>query len=225
MNPERAAYSWDYGAQLLRMAETPAETGSLPYRLQKLRAQEFVVAGPLLKALYSEPAAPLLLVEDIDRGGPEFETYFADYLESYALEIPGSGVIRAARPPRVVVTSKATTPASLAAAVQYLWMDYPVYEREVAIVHAHVPGVSTSLAGEICNVVSAIRGGRFRRKPGIGETIDWARALVALHRASLDEETMNETLGCVLRHPADIARFRDERFYEQVAEQRLDVAG
>jgi MoxR-like ATPase len=225
MDPERAAFSWDYGGQLLRMAQATGEATSQASRLPRLRTQEFVLPGPLLKALSGQANPVVLLVDDVNRAGPGFESYLADYLESFALEIPGSGVVRATRPPRVVVTSSAGTPPSLSAAVQYLWLDYPVYEREVAIVHGHVPGISASLAGEVCNVVSAVRLGRFQRKPGIGETIDWARALVALHRTALDDDTVNETLGCVMKHPADIARFRKEHFYEQIAEQRLDVAG
>ena len=224
MDPERAAYSWDYAGQMSRMAAMASMPPSRTASRFDLRAREFVIEGPLLKAISSTSTPPVLLVDDIERAGPAFETFLAEFLERLTLEIPGAGMFRAVVEPRIVIASRAEAPEVLSADAQYLWLDYPDYRREVDIVQAHVPGVGAGLSGEICNLAAAIRAGRFIRKPGIGETIDWARALVALRRSSLDYDAVNETLGCLLRSPADIRRFRREQFYERAWEQRLDVS-
>ncbi len=224
MDPERAAFSWDYAAQAMRMAQLSAGD-TRAGRAIRLRSKEYVIEGPLLKAISGNGVAPLLLVDDIHEGGPAFEAFLAEFLNTQALEVPGLGVVRAPSPPRVIMAGNGQATSALAHDAQYLWIDYPDHGREVEILHARVPGLPPSLSGEICTTVAAIRAGKFRQRPGVGESIDWARALVALHRAALDEDTVNETLGCVLKHPADIARFRRERVYEQIAEQRLDVAG
>ena len=201
-----------------------SETANPGRSASDAHTRDFVLKGPLFKAISSTTERPVLLVDDIDRAGPAFETYLAEFLERQALEVPGWGIVRAIMAPTVVITATGPVAGSLAAESQYLWLDYPDHEREKEIVHARVPALSRTVAGQICNVVGATREARFRCRPGIGETIDWASALVALRRATLDEDTVHETIGCLLKHPADIARFRRERFFERVAEQRLDVA-
>lgn len=224
MDPERSAFSWDYAARMKRMGEE-VEKGARAKTIAGMKVGEFVVPGPLLKAISPRSGQPVLLIDNFDAAGAAFAAYLADFLETQALEVPGAGVVRAAKPPRVVVASRGDVPAVLAGQVQYAALEFPEYGREVDILHSHVPGLGSALAGEVCNFVAAIRRGKFTRKPGVGETLDWARALATLRRVTLDEDTVNETVGCILKHPADIRRFRDERFFEQVVQQRLDVAG
>ncbi len=170
-----------------------------------------LVKRPLLAALTHPGERPaILLIDDVDRVDDEFAADLFEMLRERRDILPGTGAISALRPPLTILTADlpGRAPAVLRQVALYQRVSYPAFEREYAIVIGRVPLLSRALAGQLCNFVARMRRQGYVRSPGVGETIDWARALAALHRTLLDPETIDQTLGCVLKEPADISRFR-----------------
>ena len=173
--------------------------------------QDHLVKRPLLAALTWEgERPPILLIDDVDRVDGEFAAFLVGVLRDLCVNVVGVGTVRAVRAPLAILT--ADLPGEVAPPLRqcclFQRLSYPSFERERAIVVARVPGVGSSLAGQICNFVARMRQEAFKRKPGVGETLDWARALTVLHRSVLDADTIDQTLGCVLKDQEDIKRFR-----------------
>jgi MoxR-like ATPase len=202
-----AVYDWDYQRQLL--AIRAAEAGA-PAR--ELFGREFLLRRPLLEALEHEGGPAVLLIDEIDRADDEFEAFLLEFLADFAITIPELGTIAAAHRPLVVLTSNRTRELhdALKRRCLYHWIDYPTPEREAEIVHARLPGVPDEVAARVCGAVARLRERELYKLPGVGETITWARALLALDgTASLDD-----TLGVALKVREDIDRVRREKVLE-----------
>jgi len=199
-----AVYDWDYARQLLalRAAEGGVDEG-------QLFARRFLLRRPLLEALESDPSQPVvLLIDEIDRADDEFEAFLLEFLSDFAVTIPELGTITARRRPIVLLTSNRTRELhdALKRRCLYHWIDYPTPERERAIVHARLPEVPEAVALRVVEAVSRLRDqGDLYKLPGVGETIVWAQALLALG----DEATLDETLGVALKVHEDVLRVRE----------------
>ncbi|MBA4181860.1 MAG: ATPase [Anaerolinea sp.] len=218
-----AVYEWNAALQVLRLHGAAGPANTLP---SDVFSEAYLIKRPVLEALTNRgPRPPVLLIDEIDLAGEDFEEFVHGLLDSYQVEIPGLGTIQAARPPWVIITSNAsrTVHGALKRRCQYAWLDYPSFEREVAILVAHVPGLDRGFAGEVCNVMQQLRREPLKRPPGVGETISWARALLALHRASLDALTFDQTLGCLFTNPEDIRHVRGQNLAAMLI-RRVDRA-
>jgi MoxR-like ATPase len=194
-----ALYDWDYPRQLLHLrAEGSAGEGAL-------YSERFLLRRPLLEALQaSEPV--VLLIDEIDRADDEFEAFLLELLSDFQVSIPELGTVKAERPPLVVITSNRTRELhdALKRRCLYHWIDYPSPGREAEIVRVRLPGVPDAIAERVCDAVARLRGEELYKLPGVGETIAWAQALLAL-----DEAELESTLGVVLKVKEDIDHVRE----------------
>jgi MoxR-like ATPase len=206
-------YEWNYPRQLLhiRLSESAADR-PVAEREREIFSEEFLLRRPLLQAITQPDRAPVLLVDEIDRGDEELEAFMLEVFSDWQVTIPEIGTIKATHPPHVVLTSNRTRELSdaLRRRCLYLWIDYPSFDKEVRIVERKVPGINDRLAREIAHFMGGLRQVRLSKVPGVAETLDWAQALAALHADHLDEGLVNETLGCVLKDNEDMRRFRAE---------------
>ncbi len=202
-----AVYDWDYQRQLL--AIRAAEAGA-PAR--ELFGPEFLLRRPLLEALEHDGGPAVLLIDEIDRADDEFEAFLLEFLADFAITIPELGTIAAAHRPLVVLTSNRTRELhdALKRRCLYHWIDYPSPEREAEIVRTRLPGVPEEVAARVCAAVARLRDQELYKLPGVGETITWARALLALD----GEATLDDTLGVALKVREDIDRVRRDRILE-----------
>jgi MoxR-like ATPase len=202
-----AVYDWDYQRQLL--AIRAAEAGA-PAR--ELFGREFLLRRPLLEALEHEGGPVVLLIDEIDRADDEFEAFLLEFLADFAITIPELGTITATTRPLVVLTSNRTRELhdALKRRCLYHWIDYPTPEREAEIVRARLPGVPEEVAARVCAAVARLRERELYKLPGVGETITWARALLALD----GDATLEDTLGAALKVREDIERVRRDRVLE-----------
>jgi MoxR-like ATPase len=194
-----ALYDWDYPRQLLHL-RAGAAGGD-----EQLYSERFLLRRPLLEAIQaSEPV--VLLIDEVDRADDEFEAFLLELLSDFQVSIPELGTVVAERRPVVVVTSNRTRELhdALKRRCLYHWIDYPSPEREAEIVRARLPGVPEEIAARVCAAVARLRGEELYKLPGVGETIAWAQALLALEGDDLDE-----TLGVVLKVREDIERVRE----------------
>jgi MoxR-like ATPase len=207
----QALYDWDYPRQLLalRAAEGGIDEGELYTR-------RFLIARPLLAALEAgDEREVVLLIDEIDRADDEFEAFLLELLSDFAVSIPEIGRIAATRRPLVLLTSNRTRELhdALKRRCLYHWIDYPDPEREREIVRARVPGASEAIVQRVVAAVALLREqGDLYKLPGVGETLTWARALLALG----DDVDLQETLGAVLKVHEDLARVRERRVLEGV---------
>jgi MoxR-like ATPase len=204
-----AVYDWDYARQLLalRAAEGGVDEG-------ELFSRRFLLRRPLLDALEHDGPV-VLLIDEVDRADDEFEAFLLEFLADFAITIPELGTVAAAERPVVILTSNRTRELhdALKRRCLYHWIDYPTVERERAIVHARMPGVPEEIATRVVAAVSRLREHRDLYKlPGVGETIVWAQALLALG----DGADLEETLGAALKVHEDVVRVRDRKVLEGV---------
>ena len=207
----QAAYEWDYARQLLHLRAVEASGESARAAEDELYDERFLVRRPLLRAL--EPAIgppPVLLVDEIDRADDEFEAFLLEILSEYAVTIPEIGTVRAEVPPVVILTSNRTRDVhdALKRRCLYHWVEHPSFEREVEIVRLRAPEAMETLARQIAAAVESLRAMGLYKPPGVAETIDWASAVSALGCSSLDEQTVEVTLGAVLKYQEDQQRVR-----------------
>jgi MoxR-like ATPase len=158
----------------------------------------------------SREIAPVLLIDEIDRSDEEFEAFLLEVLSDFQITIPEIGTIKAIKRPIVVVTSNRTRDVhdALKRRCLYHWIDYPDFEKEYKIVLARIPDIEADFASQITRFMQRLRKVDFLKRPGISETLDWAKALIAMERKRLDEEVVAETLGCLLKYQEDIATFK-----------------
>jgi MoxR-like ATPase len=208
----QAAYEWDYPRQMLeiRIAEAAHETDRTRIE-HDLFSERFLVKRPLLQALEPAPGGPpVLLIDELDRTDEPFEAFLLEVLSDFQLSIPELGTVAAPAPPIVVLTSNRTREIhdALKRRCLYAWIDYPDAARELAILRRKAPEAADRLAREVVGFVQRLRARDLFKLPGVAETLDWTRALVALDRTALDAETVDATLGAVLKYQDDIARIR-----------------
>jgi MoxR-like ATPase len=206
-----ALYEWNYQKQLLHIKLHEGAQRTVDQEEHEIFSEPFLLKRPLLQAITQE-RSPVLLVDEVDRADEEFEAFMLEIFSDWQVTIPEIGTIKATHPPHVILTSNRTRELSdaLRRRCLYLWIDYPSYDKEVAIVARKVPGVDPRLAREIARFMETLRRVRLAKVPGVAESLDWANALVGLHADHLDETLVTETLGCVLKDADDIKRFRAE---------------
>jgi MoxR-like ATPase len=209
-----AVYEWDYARQLLELRILDAAGELRRERAHReLYSDAFLIKRPLLQAIDPARSRPaVLLIDEIDRADEEFEGYLLELLAEFQVTIPELGTLRAKEPPLVILTSNRTREVhdALKRRCLYQWIEYPTFEKELAIVRARVPGASARLAEQITRLVQSLRRQELYKVPGVSETIDWVTALVALDRQALDPDAVNETLGVVLKTKEDLESVRGE---------------
>jgi MoxR-like ATPase len=226
-----AVYEWNYAAQMIEIRVAEASGALDRDRLgSDVFAEKFLIKRPLLQALESEEgAAPILLIDELDRTDEAFEAFLLEVLSDFQITIPELGTIKAKEPPIVIITSNRTREVhdALKRRCLYHWVGYPDAAREVAIIQAKRPKASEVLAKEVVAFVQALRGGDIYKAPGVAETLDWVTALHELDCVSLDPQMVNDTLGVLLKYQDDIARMEGseaKRILNQVKED-LRVMG
>jgi MoxR-like ATPase len=206
-----ALYEWDYPRQMLRvrMAGDHADPAGLE---QVIFSRDYLLERPLLKAITRAEAAPVLLVDEIDRADDGFEAFLLELLSDFQVTIPELGTIRAEHVPYVILTSNRSREIgdALRRRCLYLYIDHPTLAKEIRIIRSRVPDAGARLAEQIARFVQALRTRRLAKSPGVAETIDWAQALVRLHQDELDPAIVEETLGCVLKDRQDLRDVRGE---------------
>ena len=205
-------YEWNYPKQILWMKQAEICTSPREAVGKEIFSPEFLIKRPLLEAIQSDsPQAPVLLIDEIDRADEEFEAFLLEVLSDFQITIPEIGTISATKRPFVIITSNRTREIhdALKRRCLYHWIDYPSFEKEHRIVLTKVPAVNRLLADQICSFMQAVREKDFYKKPGIAETLDWANALIELHKDHLDRSAVEETLGCILKHVEDIQKMKE----------------
>jgi MoxR-like ATPase len=213
-----ALYEWNYAAQLLhiRSAEArghmaAAEPGAMPALEREVYQDRYLIRRPLLQALRTPAPGAVLLIDEVDRADEPFEAFLLEYLGEYQVSIPELGTVRALVPPITILTSNRTRDLNDAVKRRclYHWLDYPERERELAIVQSRVPQASAALTEQVTGFVSRLRSqpfaDAFSRAPGIAESVEWAKALVALDTLQLDPEVVSDTAGILFKQREDIA--------------------
>jgi len=207
-----AVYEWNYQRQMIEIRLAEAEgAGSREKLEQDIFSERFLIRRPLLQALDSKTGeAPVLLIDELDRTDEPFEAYLLEVLADFQVTIPEIGTIKAARPPIVIITSNRTREIHDAVKRRclYHWVDYPTAAAELEIVRRKVPGLAQKLSADIVAFVQKLRAADLFKRPGVAETVDWAKALVELDRRSLDAVVVNDTLGVLLKYQDDIAAVR-----------------
>ena len=208
-----AVYEWNYARQLLEIRLREAAGGVDRTQLAAdLFGPEFLIKRPLLRALEAE-RPPVLLIDELDRADEEFEGYLLELLSDYQITVPELGTIQAVAPPIVVITSNRTRELhdALKRRCLYWWIDYPDFDKEYRIVTEKVPAAPAALAAQVTRFVQELRTAELYKVSGISETLDWMTALVALDRQQLDPETVDQTLGLILKTQEDLDAIRGER--------------
>ena len=209
LDANMALYEWNYQRQLLHIKLEEGSDKSLAERESNIFSEDFLLKRPLLQAI-THHKPPVLLIDELDRSDEEFESFLLEILSEWQITIPEIGSIRAKEKPYVILTSNRTRELSDAVRRRcfYLWMDYPDYEKELAIVRSKVPGIDLRLAKQICIFMELIREQKLEKVPGVAETLDWARSLVMLHQDHLDPEMVKATLGIVFKDRMDIEHIK-----------------
>jgi MoxR-like ATPase len=205
-----AVYEWNYPRQMLEIRLLEARGDIDRAKAHDIFGPAFLIKRPLLQALEAEGEPPVLLIDEIDRADEEFEAYLLEILSDFQVTVPEIGTIHAERPPRVVLTSNRTREVhdALKRRCLYHWIDYPNAQREFEIVLARVPGAPETLAHQVVAFVQRLRDADLTKVPGVAETLDWAAALMALGTPELDPDTVDATLGVVLKYEEDVRQVR-----------------
>lgn len=218
-----AVYEWNYQHQLLTIKLQESEDTSVAEKMQQIFGDEFLLKRPLLQAI-SLSEAPVLLIDEIDRADEEFEAYLLEVLSDFQISIPELGTITATSIPYVILTSNGTRELSdaLRRRCLYYFVDYPGFDKELRIITRRLPEISKQLAGQVVEYVQALRKLDLRKRPGIGETLDWAAALMRLDVTKLgdDPELIMESLVCLLKTKED-----RNQITEQVSERLVANTG
>jgi len=207
-----ALYEWNYPKQLLHLKLEESSAVSEAEKEAAIFSEAFLLKRPLLQAITEHERAPVLLIDEIDRSDEEFEAFLLEVLSDFQVTIPEVGTITATHRPHVVLTSNRSRDLSdaLRRRCLYHWIDYPSLDKELAIVRAKVPGIGEALSRRVTELMQSTRTMSLSKIPGVAETLDWANALVALKATDLEDELMDETIGCFLKDEADIALFKTQ---------------
>lgn len=213
-----AVYEWNFAAQMIaiRSGETKED----------LFSDDYLIERPLLEAMRpQEGGAPVLLIDEIDRTDAPFEAFLLEALSDFQVTIPERGTIKAPEPPIVILTSNRTREVhdALKRRCLYHWVGYPDFDREMEILHARAPEAAKDLSKEVVAFVQRLRGEDLFKKPGVAETIDWAKCLLALDVLTLSPETIADTLGAVLKYQDDIQRLQGSEAKKILDEARASI--
>ncbi len=225
LDEAKALYEWEYSKQLLytqilkdKVAEAIEGATSLREAAEKVGAEDsvffsdrFIVPRPLMQAIQStEPC--LLLIDEVDKSDPEFEAFLLEILSDFQVTVPEIGTLKAKSHPLVFLTSNDAREMSdaLKRRCLHLWIDYPSHELEVQILDTKVPGIDQRLADEVVGVMNRIRNLDLKKQPSISETLDWARALLALNANELEDQLVSDTLNVILKYEGDVQKAQNE---------------
>ncbi|HEX3630564.1 MAG TPA: MoxR family ATPase [Candidatus Dormibacteraeota bacterium] len=206
-----AVYEWAYAKQMLHIRLLESAHANREETEREIYSPQFLVKRPLLQAIESNGAMPpVLLIDEIDRADDEFEAFLLELLSDFQISIPEIGTIKAERPPAVIITSNRTREIhdALKRRCLYFWIDYPSIDRELEIIQARIPGVPEKLARQVSGFIGGVRRLDLYKLPGIAETLDWTRALIALGQTELDEAAVQATLGSIVKYQEDLERLR-----------------
>lgn len=203
-----AVYEWNFAEQMIAIRTAEASGGADRGALKsELFTEDYLIERPLLQAMRPQTGgAPVLLIDEVDRADEPFEAFLLEALSDFQVTIPELGTIKAPEPPIVILTSNRTREVhdALKRRCLYHWVDYPTFEREMEILEAQVPSVQRALSLEVVAFVQALRREDLFKKPGVAETIDWAKCLLALDAIALSPEVISDTLGAILKYQDDI---------------------
>jgi MoxR-like ATPase len=225
----QAAYEWNYSRQMIeiRLAEASGSKTSKEQLSADIYSERFLVKRPLARALEGTAGkAPVLLIDELDRTDEPFEAYLLEVLSDWQITIPETGTLKAKEPPIVVITSNRTREIHDAVKRRcfYHWVDYPDAVRELAILKRKAPKAAEGLSKEVVAFVQRLRTVDLFKLPGVAETIDWANCLVALDKLALDPQTVNDTLGVLLKYRDDLEKVSGEEATRIVAEAKAAAA-
>lgn len=210
LEQREALYEWNYAAQLLHMRAAEAHGASSDIESEVYQPR-YLIRRPLLQALQTPAPGAVLLIDEVDRADEPFEAFLLEYLGEYQVSIPELGTVAAVVPPVTILTSNRTRELNDAVKRRclYHWLDYPERERELAIVRAQVPEAGEALSRQVADFIGRVRSApfvnAFQRAPGIAESVEWARALVALDALVLDPEVVVDTAGILFKQRDDVA--------------------
>lgn len=228
LDASSAVYEWNFAAQMVAIRTAEASGGADRQALQtELFSDEFLVERPLLEAMRpDENGAPILLIDELDRTDEPFEAFLLEALSDFQVTIPELGTVKAPEPPIVILTSNRTREVhdALKRRCLYHWVDYPDFSREVEILHARAPEVAENLSREVVSFVQRLRTEDLFKKPGVAETIDWAKCLLALDVIDLSPEVISDTLGAILKYQDDIAKIQGSEAKRILDETREQLA-
>ncbi len=211
LDANTALYEWNYPRQMLELRLEEARGESKEDIGSNIFSSDFLLDRPLLKAIqYQGEAPPVLLIDEVDRSDEEFEAFLLEVLSDFQITIPEIGTIEAAEPPIVIVTSNRTREIhdALKRRCLYHWLDYPDAARELRILQTKVPGADARLSAQVVGFVQELRRQDLFKQPGIAETIDWTSAISYLDKLTLDPETVDNTLGVLLKYQDDIQKIQ-----------------
>ena len=215
LEQREALYEWNYAAQLLHMRAVEGHSQAADVE-REVYQHRYLIRRPLLQALQTPAPGAVLLIDEVDRADEPFEAFLLEYLGEYQVSIPEIGTVRAEVTPVTILTSNRTRELNDAVKRRclYHWLDYPDRDRELAIVRAQVPGASEALSAQVANFVDRLRrapfGNAFQRAPGIAESVEWAKALVALDTLVVDPEVVADTAGILFKQREDVAAMTHE---------------
>jgi len=223
-----AVYEWNFPAQMVAIRAAEAAGGADRAALQAdLFSDDYLIARPLLEAMRPQPGgAPVLLIDEIDRTDEPFEAFLLEALSDFQVTIPELGTVAAPKPPIVVLTSNRTREVhdALKRRCLYHWVEYPAFDREVEILRARAPEAAETLSREVVAFVQKLRGEDLFKRPGVAETIDWAKCLLALDVIDLSPEVIADTLGAILKYQDDIQRLQGSEAARILEEARAGLA-
>ena len=223
-----AVYEWNYSAQMIEIRMAEAEGIHDRERLaDDIFAERFLIKRPLLRALEADDVgAPVLLIDELDRTDEPFEAFLLEILADFQITIPEIGTVKAEHPPIVIITSNRTREIhdALKRRCYYHWVDYPNAERERSILEVKVPGAGERLSRQLVAFIQELRKVDLFKVPGIAETIEWADALLQLNVMALDQESVDDTLGVLLKYQDDIAKVRGSEVADILERVRADLA-
>jgi MoxR-like ATPase len=223
-----AVYEWNFAAQMIAIRTAEAAGGADRDALKsELFTEDYLIERPLLQAMRPQvEGPPVLLIDELDRTDEPFEAFLLEALSDFQVTVPELGTIRAPAPPVVILTSNRTREVhdALKRRCLYHWVDYPTFEREMEIVRARAPEASETLSREIVAFVQKLRTEDLFKKPGVAETIDWAKCLLALDVISLSPEVIADTLGAILKYQDDIQKIEGSEARRLLNEARAELA-
>lgn len=228
LDSSSAIYEWNFAAQIvaIRTAEAAGQTDRETLQAE-LFSDTYLIRRPLLQALEPQPEGPpVLLIDEIDRTDEPFEAFLLELLADFQVTIPELGTISAEQPPIVILTSNRTREVhdALKRRCLYHWVDYPGFQRELSILRARVPEATETLSAQVVAFVQSLRGEDLFKSPGVAESIDWARALVALDAVALSPELVTDTVGALLKYQDDIAKIAGAETTRLLDEAKAQLA-
>lgn len=210
LDATHALYEWNYQHQLIYLKMHDSNNLPKDKLEEQIFSDKFLLKRPILEAI-SREKPPVLLIDEIDRADEEFESFLLEVLSDWQISIPEIGTIKAKSKPHIILTGNRTRELSeaLRRRCLYLWIEYPDFEKELAILKQKVPGLDQKLGLQICAFMEELRNIKLEKTPGVAETLDWARALASMHLTHLDKKIVGDTLGVVLKDWQDIRHTQD----------------